>query len=61
MRFQHGVDDSPTRLPISATEQRGILLQQRENFAVDGVHEAAPGKGNKCRDTEIIRSKLRFI
>ena len=42
MRFQQGVDDNPTRLPISATEQGGVLLQQGEDFAVDGVHGRRP-------------------
>src|SRR5262249_57491546 len=26
----------------------GILLQKRENLAVDGVHQGRPCKGNKC-------------
>src|SRR5215510_15949438 len=44
MRFQHGVEDSPTRLPISATESEALscssarILRSIESMAA-AVHE----------------------
>jgi hypothetical protein len=37
MRRQHGVVDRPTLRPISATANGRVLLQERENLAVDLV------------------------
>jgi hypothetical protein len=42
MRFQHGVDDKPTRLPISATDSEASSLHHRQNLAIDGVHLKLP-------------------
>ena len=42
MRFQHGVDDSPTRSADLGDRQGGVLLQHGQDLAVDGV-EAAVG------------------
>ena len=39
MRFQHGVDDSPTRDADLGDRKRGILLQNSKDFSIYGIHE----------------------
>ena len=41
MRFQQGVDDRPTRSPISATESEASSWSTVQDLAVDGVEAAA--------------------
>ena len=43
MRFQQGVDDSPTRCPISATDSEASSCRVSEDFPVDGVHQRSHG------------------
>ena len=38
MRFQQGVEDRPDPAADLGDRQRGVLLQQREDLAIDGVH-----------------------
>src|SRR5215472_16373786 len=47
IRFQHGVEDRPTKLPISATEWEASCCR-RARILRSMASIRAPAKGNKC-------------
>src|SRR5215813_15616986 len=48
MRFQHGVEDRPTKLPISATEWEASCCRSARILRSMASIRADPCKGNKC-------------
>src|SRR6516164_855188 len=48
IRFQHGVEDRPTKLPISATEWEASCCRRARILRSMASIRADPCKGNKC-------------
>src|SRR6516162_1624763 len=53
IRFQHGVDDKPTRLPISATESEALSCSRLRILRSIASMEAAPAERDRTDSPQL--------